>query len=66
MIIKLILVAIVLVGFAIAGIAVKMFFVKGHEFKKSCGSVDPHTGAKMGCSCGGGVESAGTCENRTV
>jgi hypothetical protein len=66
MIIKVILIAIVLVGLAVAGIAVKMFFLKGSEFKKSCGSVDPTTGVKIGCSCGGGVDSAGTCENKTV
>jgi flagellar basal body-associated protein FliL len=66
MIIKVILIAIVLVGLAVAGIAIKMFFLKGSEFKKSCGSVDPVTGVKIGCSCGSDGESAGTCQNKTA
>lgn len=49
---KTILLAIILVAIAIAGIAIKMFFIKGAEFKKSCGSVDPKTGKAMPCGCG--------------
>ena len=56
---KLIFVAIVLLGLAFAGIAIKMFFVKGATFTKSCSSADPTTGQRMGCGCGG--ESS--CEN---
>lgn len=62
--IKVILIAIVLVGISIAGIAVKMFFIKGSEFKKSCGSVDPSTGRKIGCTCNADGESEGTCQNK--
>lgn len=55
------IVATVLLGIAIAGIAVRLFFVKGSEFRKSCSSVDPGTGQKLGCTCGG--EAEGSCEN---
>lgn len=61
MILKVVLLAVLIVGLSIAGIAVKMFFIKGGEFKKSCGSVDPHTGQRIGCSCG---KAEGTsCDN---
>jgi len=66
MILKVILIAIFLIGLSVAGIAVKMFFKKGSEFKKSCGSIDPTTGTKIGCSCGGADEEAGTCRNKSV
>lgn len=59
--IKLILVAIVLLGVAFAGIAIKMFFFKDAEFRKSCSSIDPQTGQRMGCSCAGDENSS--CEN---
>jgi len=59
---KLIVVTSLLLGLAFAGIAIKMFFIKGAEFRKSCSSVDPNTGKRMGCSCGGAENS--TCENR--
>ena len=49
---KLFLLAIVLVGLSIAGIAIKMFFIKGSSFVKTCGSVDPVTGNKIACTCG--------------
>lgn len=58
---KLILVAVVLLSIAFAGIAVKMFFFKGSEFRKSCSSVDPQTGQRLGCSCGG--DETASCEN---
>jgi len=64
MTIKALLFAIVLLGLSIAGIAIKMFVKKGAEFKKSCSSVDPNTGQRMGCSCGGGEDSS--CENTTA
>lgn len=61
MILKVVLLAIVIVGLSIAGIAIKMFVVKGGEFKKSCGSTDPKTGQRIGCSCG---KTEGTsCDN---
>jgi hypothetical protein len=52
MYLKLILFSVVIVGLAIAGIAIKMFFIKGSEFKKQCSSVDVQ-GRKIGCACGG-------------
>lgn len=55
---KLILVAVVLLALAVAGIAVKMFVFKDGQFRKSCSSADPDSGEKMSCSCGGDA-----CEN---
>ncbi|MBE0641516.1 MAG: membrane or secreted protein [Bacteroidales bacterium] len=57
---QLFLVVVLLIGLSFAGIAIKMFFKKGGEFKKSCSTVDPQTGKPMGCSCGGREDS---CEN---
>ncbi len=51
MIIKVILLAIILVGIAFAAIAIKMFFIRGSEFKKACGTVDPKTGKPLPCTC---------------
>jgi hypothetical protein len=59
---ELLLITIVLLGLAIAGIAIKMFVKKGGEFQKSCGSVDPDTGQRTTCSCG--KKSDETCENK--
>lgn len=59
--IKLILVATVLLGLAFAGIAVRLFLLKDGQFRKSCSSVDPKTGQKLGCTCGGDPDTA--CEN---
>lgn len=58
----LILILIVLGVFALAfvGIGIKMFLKKGGEFKKSCSTVNPKTGERLGCSCGGGENS---CHN---
>jgi hypothetical protein len=61
MILKVVLLAVVIIGLSIAGIAIKMFIKKGGEFKKSCSSVDPATGERYGCSCGKAEGS--TCEN---
>lgn len=61
MYLKLILLSVIIVGLAIAGIAIKMFFVKGGEFKKQCSSVDAH-GQRVGCACGGGE---GSCERKS-
>ena len=59
---KLIILSIILVGLAIAGIAIKMFLKKDGEFQKSCGSVDPDTGQRTGCSCG--KSSDESCDNK--
>ena len=58
-----ILTTVVLLGLAIAAIAIKMFVKKGGEFKKQCSSVDPDTGARFGCTCGK-VETGEVCENK--
>jgi len=58
---KLILVAIVLLSIAFAGFAVKMFFLKDAEFRKSCSSIDSKSGQPMGCSCGS--DESATCDN---
>ncbi len=62
MYLKLILLTIVIVGLAIAGIAIKMFVQKNGEFKKQCSSMDAQ-GNRVGCACGGGK---GSCENSTL
>jgi flagellar basal body-associated protein FliL len=62
MYLKLMILATILIGIAVAGIAIKMFFFKGGEFKKQCSSVDA-SGRKMGCSCGHGESS---CENKVA
>lgn len=59
---ELLLVTIVLLGIAIAGIAIKMFVKRGGEFQKSCGSVDPDTGQRTTCSCG--KSSDEMCKNK--
>ncbi len=43
---------IILVGIAIAGIAIKMFVQKDGQFSKTCSTVDTATGEKIGCTCG--------------
>jgi hypothetical protein len=59
---ELFIVAIVLIGIAIAGIAIKMLFKPNETFKKVCGSqFDPKTGKPMACSCGS--QSKEECEN---
>ncbi len=60
--IQLILISVLLVGLAIAGIAIKMFLKKDGEFKKSCGSVDPATGRRIECTCGKPADDA--CDNQ--
>ncbi|MGB4655583.1 MAG: hypothetical protein ACOXZ9_00385 [Bacteroidales bacterium] len=59
---RIIIIAILFVAVAVAGIAIKMFFLKDGEFKKSCSSVDPNTGERIGCTCGKGKE--GECKNK--
>ncbi len=45
---------------AFAGIAIKMFFIKGGQFKKTCSSITDK-GEKIGCSCTSNIHE--TCEN---
>lgn len=60
---KVLLLTIIIVGIAIAAIAIKMFVKRDGEFKKSCSSVDPATGRRLGCTCGHG-EGGETCDNK--
>ena len=61
MFLKILLITIVFLALAFVGFAVKMFFKKDGEFKKSCSTVNPETGEHLGCVCGG--EGDGSCEN---
>jgi len=46
------LLSVLIVGLAIGGIAIKMFFKPGATFTKTCGSkFDPQTGKPIECSC---------------
>lgn len=53
MYLQILLLSVILLGIAIAAIAIKMFVKKDGEFKKQCSSVDPDTGKKLGCTCEG-------------
>ncbi len=55
MILKLLAISVVLIGIALMGIAVKMFFIKGGRFTKSCSSLP---GEKSECTCGGVEETS--------
>jgi hypothetical protein len=62
---KLFLLAILLVGLAVLGLAIKMFFLKDGKFTKTCGSVDPKTGKKIACTCGSNEnENRSHCDNK--
>jgi len=62
---KTLILAIILIGAAVLGIAIKMFFIKGSTFTKTCGSVDPRTGKKIACTCGAdGKEQGSKCDNK--
>lgn len=63
MLFQLIFISVVIIAIALLGIAIKMFVIKGGEFKKQCSSVDPHTGQRMSCSCAS--EDKTQCENET-
>ncbi len=54
MFVKLFLLSVVILGVAFAGFAIKMFFIKGGQFKKQCSSSirDPKTGKKLACAGG--------------
>ena len=60
---KVLIITIVLLAIAIAAIGIKMFVKKGGEFKKSCSSIDPNTGERIGCTCRK-AESGEVCENK--
>lgn len=49
---KMFLVVFALLGFAVAAIAIKMFFIKGAMFVKTCSTIDHGTHQKIGCTCG--------------
>ncbi len=52
---QVILLAIALLALAIGGIAIKMFFIPGGTFTKTCGSTfDPETGKARPCACASG------------
>lgn len=62
---KLIFLAIVLVGLSVLGIAIKMFLVKDGKFTKTCGSIDPVSGKKIECTCGmQSNERSSVCDNK--
>jgi hypothetical protein len=60
---KVLLLSLLITGLAIAAIAIKMFVQKNGEFKKSCSSVDPNTGQRLGCTCGN-ADSGAACDNK--
>ncbi|MCF8302624.1 MAG: hypothetical protein K9I94_05045 [Bacteroidales bacterium] len=61
MILKLILIGTVLLALAMAGIGIKLLVKKDGEFKHTCGSVDPITGERVGCSCGNSTQEDSSC-----
>jgi hypothetical protein len=64
MTLKLILISIVFLAIALAGIGIKILIQKNGQFKKSCSSADP-SGRRIGCSCGGDGDDS-SCENYQV
>ena len=64
MFLKILIITVIFTGIAFAAIAVKMFLKKGGEFKKQCSTVDPATGKRIGCTCGG-AETDATCHNKS-
>ena len=60
---QIIILAAILLAIAFAGIAIKILVQKDGEFKKSCSSVNPDTGERLGCVCGGS-DSGEVCENK--
>jgi len=57
---QLIIIVVILLALAVAGIAVKMFFIKGATFQKHCASKDAEKGDA--CVCKGDEKR---CKNRT-
>ena len=64
MFLKILIITVIFIGIAFAAIAIKMFVKKGGEFKKQCSTVDPATGKKIGCTCGG-AETGAACHNKS-
>lgn len=64
--IELLVITVLLLGLAIAGIAIKMFLKKDGEFQKVCGSVDPDTGQRLACTCGKSSEEMCDNENHRI
>lgn len=64
MILKLILIGSILLALAMAGIGIKLLVKKNGEFKHTCGSVDPVTGERVGCSCGSGTNENSCSTNK--
>lgn len=58
------IVAVVLIALAFAGIAIKILVKKDGQFSKSCSTIDPATGQRLGCTCGN-EDSGATCDNRS-
>lgn len=53
---EVIILAVVLLGVAIGGIAIKMFVKPGATFEKSCtSSYDPDNGKPRPCACASGI-----------
>ncbi len=53
---EVIILAIILLGIAIGGIAIKMFLKPGSTFNKSCTSTyDPDSGKASPCACASGI-----------
>lgn len=63
MVLKVILIAVVLIAIALAGIGIKMFLKKDGKFEKHCSSVDAN-GKKVGCICGD--DTGAKCENKQL
>jgi len=59
---KILLLAVMLVGLAWVAIAIKMFVQKDGKFTKTCGSVDPVSGKPIPCSCE--MNKPSTCDNK--
>ena len=55
------LLALAVVALLMAGLGVKMIFLKRGEFKRHCASVDPYTGERSGCVCG--KKALDTCKS---
>lgn len=51
--ITVVIAAIILVGLAIGGIAIKLLVQKDGQFSRSCSSVEFSDGEKVGCICDG-------------
>ena len=59
---KVFILAVIIIGLAIAGIAIKMFVKPGGMFTKTCAhSFDPFTGKPIKCDCQ--KNSPDECEN---